>query len=308
MLSSKWLLLTGFFLLPFTEALAASVTQVKGKKALLELSRAEDAQVGEEFFAVEISGKRRALLRIVQIKNGRALADIVKGKAQVGHEIVRKGARPISQEVPPEEAEEPGSSPVADAYERGQPRSRDTGAGWGLIGEMLQMDLKVDFTAGTGSQQRNVSAALKGSSFGVSGFYDYPISPALQIRGLAGVEQLKAAGTISTADCEASTNCTFNVSYLSLHGQAKYNFLRNSTMKAWVNGGFGFLLALSKSSTVVDTSSISTDQIYSFGAGADIKMGRKTFLPVSIEYGIFPPSETVKANILFLRVGYGWVL
>jgi hypothetical protein len=45
-----------------------------------------------------------------------------------------------------------------------------------------------------------------------------------------------------------------------------------------------------------------------FSAGMDISLNNKTYIPVSFEYGLFPSSATVKANIIFLRAGYAWNL
>lgn len=150
-----------------------------------------------------------------------------------------------------------------------------------------------------------VSPSMSGMGFGLVSYYDYPLFAGLQFRGVAGYEQINASGTIGSSSCTGSTTCDFKVNYLSLYGLGKYNFSETPS-KFWITGGMGFLIALSKSSSVINESQISTNQIYSFGAGYDFAMGRKAVMPVSLEYSMFPPSTTVTASMIHVRVGYGW--
>lgn len=283
---------------------AASITQVKGAKALLEMSGLENAQAGDEFYAVDEAGKRKAILRLQQVKKGKAIADVVKGKPQTGYNLVQKGAAKAA--AAPAEGETGTMSDAAFSKAR-----RYTGNSWGLTFGMLQTSMSVDIRGGggsTGQPARSSPAAMSGSAFGITGYYDYAFSPAFQFRGVAGYEQLKAAGSISYADCSGgTTTCDFNVNYLSLYGVGKFNLLKGNT-RLWIGGGYGFLIAMSKSSTALNTSQISTNQLYTVSTGLDISVGRQSYIPIILEYGMFPASDTVKANVLYARVGYAWNL
>lgn len=296
-------------LLIASNAWAASVTQVKGKKALVDLTGQDGARAGDEFYAMSAEGKKRAILRLSQVKKGKAVADIVKGRAEIGQDLQPKSlGKSISRDV--RESDLPaGEEPIDSAYAR-RIRKRYSGASWGILGSMLQTNMTASFKSGTGFAQRDVSAEMKGSTFGVLGFYDYPLAPQFQLRGMGGLEQVSASGTLSNPDCDngKSATCTFNVTYLSLYGAGKFNFYDEGRMRMWVLGGWGFLLAASKSSNVISTGQITTNQIISLSLGADIPMGRANYIPVSIEYGMFPASDSVKANILTIRAGYAWTL
>jgi hypothetical protein len=40
--------------------------------------------------------------------------------------------------------------------------------------------------------------------------------------------------------------------------------------------------------------------------GLDYFVGNKNFIPVSLEYQLFLSSDTVSANAILFRAGYGW--
>lgn len=286
---------------------AAGVSQVKNDKVLLELSGLDGVAVGDELFTIDDAGKRKALVKITQVRRDKAIATIVKGKPAVGQDVVLKnGSKPLSREVRDTDLPSGESAPAGDYYKR--LTRRYTGNTWGVLGGLMQTNMTAKFTAGSGLLTREVSAKMKGTSFGALGYYDYPISPAFQIRGMGGLEQIGATGSVDQADCNSSTTCDFKVTYLSLYGVAKFNFFDNGGLRAWAGLHYGFLTAMSKSSSVLNTKNISTNQIYGISTGVEIPSGRSNYIPVTLDYGMFPKSDTVDANIITIRAGYGWLL
>lgn len=275
-------------------AAAASILQVKGKKAMIDTEGLDLVEPGTELVAIDGAGKRRGLLRVVQIKGNRAVAEIAKGRAEAGFEVESRTGSSA------------GSMSRAEA-DPGLDVPSASGKSAGFLLGLVQTSMSASFKAGTGTLTRDITATMGGSSFALSGYYDYPITPRLQIRGMAGYEQLSAAGSIDTADCSGTTTCDFKVSYLSLYGLGKFNFSTRPS-RFWLTGGAGFLIAMSKASTVLNTSQISTNQIFSVGLGYDVSLGRRKLMPISLEYGLFPPSDTVKATIITVRAGYAWGL
>lgn len=289
--------LTFCLLLPAL-APAASILQVKGKKAMIDVEGLDLVEPGTELVALDGSGKRRALLRVVQVKGRRAVAEIAKGRAEAGFELESRAGTSGASSAGPmsrDEGDARFEAPTA------------SGKSAGLLLGLVQTSMTASFKAGTGTLTREITATMGGSSFGLTGFYDYPITPRLQIRGMAGYEQLNASGSIDTADCTGTTTCDFKVSYLSLYGLGKFNF-STSPSRLWLTGGAGFLIAMSKASSVLNTSQISTNQIFSVGLGYDVSLGRRKVMPISFEYGLFPPSDTVKATVITVRAGYAWGL
>lgn len=288
---------------------AAGVTQVKGNKAIVELSGLDGVSVGDELYAADETGKRTAIMKVTQVKGDKALVNVTRGKAGIGHDVtLKEGSKPLSREVRDTDLPEDDAAPARDYGGSRRTRTRYTGQTWGVLGGLLQTNMTAKFTAGSGVLTRDVSTKMKGSSYGVLGYYDYPFNTAFQIRGMVGMEQLTATGTIDTADCQAGTTCDFKASYLSTYGLAKFNYVESPGLRLWVGLHYGFLIAMSKSSTVLNTSQISTNQIYGFSTGAEFPAGRGAYIPVTLDYGMFPKSDTVDANIMAIRVGYGWLL
>lgn len=277
-----------FFIAP--AANAAEIINVKNNKALIRLDETE-ASAEQEFFALDHDGKKKALLKVTAAKNGKALADILKGKAEVGYTISPRNS--------------PVSSPSSDDAEHSSTFTRKyTGNSWGLLGSLTQttMNVSIPVTAGSSTM---TTIPMTGSNFGVVGFYDYAYQPHLILRGIGGYEQLTANGTSASASCDGSANCNFEVSYLSFYGILRYNYMMNK-WKPWVGVNFGMLIAMGKSSNVIDTAGITTNQIYGVNTGLDIPLSRKSYLPLSLEYGMFPSSSTVTSSFLTIRAGYAW--
>lgn len=278
---------------------AAQVTQVKGNRVLLDLSGGMEGTVaGDELIAVDGNGKRKALLKVRQVKNNKATADITKGKADIGYTLT-----PRPQAVSRKESEE-------DSQDEGRSRRKSNGTTYGILGGYNQMQLAASFDVG--SPSRTATTNMTGSNFGITGFYDFPLTSSLQIRAMGGLEQIGGSGSTTYPDCGNGTSetCSFSATYLSFYGQGKWNFYNEKT-KAWVGLGFGYYMAMAKASNVLSESGLATNQVIDLGVGVDIPVGRrnKNFIPISFDYGMFPTSPTVsKANIMFLRAGYGWNL
>lgn len=279
-----------FLLLTAPFAHGASVLQVKGTKAMIDIDGLDVVEPGTQLVAIDAQGKRRGLLRVTQVKGRRAVADIVKGRAEKGFELEGRAS---------------SSSMGRMSREEASPSFSASGKAAGVMLGLIQTSMSASFKAGTGTLTRDVTTTMGGSSFGLTGYYDHPINPRFQIRGVAGYEQLAASGSIDTADCSGTTTCDFNVSYLSLYGLGKFN-LTTGPSKFWLSGGMGFLIAMSKASSVLNTNQISTNQIFSLGLGYDVSLGRGKMMPIALEYGLFPPSDTVKATMLTVRLGYAW--
>lgn len=274
------------FTLSFSTAFAASITTVKGNQVLID-STGSTLTVGQQLMAKDSAGKNRAILKVTKLGKNRALAEIVKGKAEVGYNIAAR--RPASVEM---------------STTQGGSLSRTlAGKKMGVVGSYLMNTMNAKFSLnGT-----NYTASMKGTGFGVLGYYDYPIKSNFEARGLGGVEQFVASESKSTALCDSGTSstCNVNITYLSLYGLLKYKFLKN-TSTYWAGGGMGYLLAASKSSTVLDISQVSTNQVFTLSAGVDVGMKNNRIMPISLDYSLFPSSGTVTASMISVRVGWGW--
>ncbi len=268
----------------YSSAESATVKKIKGTKALISVE-GSDLKINDQFFTVSSTGKKRGLLQITSIKGDQAVANVIKGIPEVGQTLlaVSMGPQKTSKATGQKKSSKASSSTSSFKH-------------MGLLGSYLMNKMAVNFTAGG----NNFSTAMVGTGFGLLGYYDYDYTNAFQLRGAGGIEQFQAAES-----CAALAACNVSISYLSGYGIAKYNFVNGST-KVWAGGGLGLLYAISKASTVLDTALITSTYTITLSAGADFDMGGGSYLPVVIDYSMFPSSASVTASYIALRVGWGW--
>lgn len=271
-------------------ALAASVSAVKDKRVMINLD-GEAASEGEEFFLINpATGKRAALIRIRQVKGTKALGDLLRGRALPGFTLQAKESQGLSADVT--SAAAAPSLSIKNSY--------------GFLGGYLMNSMTADVSFRDSFNVVNkATASMSGSGFAAGAFYDYVFSPSLVLRGYSGIEQFNVEGQADKAACAGSTDCNAKINYLALYGLLKW-YPTKGTYRFWLGGGMGYLLALSKSSTALNEAQISTNQVFTGALGLDIQRSSKAYIPISLEYNMFPASDTVKASSMLLRFGYGW--
>ena len=286
-------------------ARAATVLQVKNGKTLIDLEGAT-LNEGDEFFLINpATTKKIAIVRIKQVKKGRAVAEILKGKAQPGSTLQAKASSSAKAD---ESASHPMSADVAEDTTATLTRSYQKllKNSWGLVGEYITTSMDATFSRTT-PYNHQATTSMKGSGLGVGGFYNYAFTSRFTGYAEASLQQFNASGSTPLTDCSNSTTCDVKIMYLSFYGMGRY-YLTTSKFRSWVGLGGGYLLAASKSSSVLNASQISSNQVFSFGAGGEWQLSKKNYIPFSLEYDLFPTSPSVKANMISIRAGYGWNL
>lgn len=289
----KQSLLILFFLFLTPQLWAAKVTQVKGKKALIDLE-SDSAYVGDRFFVVDAAGKRRGLITIVQTKGKRAVADVTKGSATAGFKLVL--AKPGAGQ-----AKAGATSSGAAAQSSSSAISMKLQPGWGLMGNMIMGTMSAKFRGSTTSTTRTTSMA--GTNFGFEGFYDYTFGSNWSLRMAGAYQMFNLTGSTEGLDCQGSNTCNVNISYLGGYGHLRYHF-NHGSFASWAGFGGGMLLPVGTSSNVISTASI--NMVYGIAFGADYKLSRTNYIPFSFEYNIFPATTNVTSNMMILKAGYGW--
>ena len=298
-----------------SESFAASVTAVKNQKVLINLEGA-DVAVNDEFFLINREGKKVAIIRLKQIRNDKAIADILKGKGETGFTLQAKassvgtstGAATAKSEVNEAHKTEK-SAPTEASEDRGTARDtsylRALKDSYGIMGEYLMNTMAV--LEKNTFNNTTETANLKGTGLGIGGFYEYAANRDITVRFLGVLEQYNASGSISILGCAGQTSkeCDAKIMYLNAHALAKYYF-NQDRYRFWAGGGGGFLVPLSKSSTALNEEKIATNQVLTIGIGMDYQTSRNNYIPVSLEYNYFPPSDTVKASSILLKFGYAW--
>lgn len=265
----------------FSYAFAADITKVKGNKALINLDGIEAAE-GDVFFAIDSNGKKKGIIKIDKIKGEKAIGSISKGKAQVGWTLTKRGSKAASQDetVSPSSSKKGFTASTHDSFIGGM-------VGYGMDSAEVTLD--------SGSV-----ASLSGGGISAKGFFDYRLFPNIWFRGFAGIENFNGTGSNV---CGGAT-CDVKIMYITFDFWGRYVFSEKE-FRPWLGGGFTLLFPMSKSSTAIEENSITTTSTYGVGGGADWFISKDGFIPMSVEYQLFPSSNSSKAHIIALRFGYG---
>ncbi len=281
-----------FFIFIFTFAFthtsnAQTIVNVKEKKVLIDLE-GENLNPGDKFFAVDEAGKRKALLQIKQVKNGKAVAEILKGAAISGMAMVAAGKAHAS-------ARESSAGSIR--------RGPLVGSAYGFTGALMMNTMKISSFDTTNYGSR--SFEMVGTNFGASVFYDYPLSSNLFARGHGSLEMFDVKKKSSLPICKNETSTDCNATFLQTGFYGTFNLsLTPSPKRFWIGAGGGALIYLSKESTVLQTSRFFFNTMIMAAGGLDYFTSRNTFIPVTFEYQIIPDKEAGVTSLV-LRAGWG---
>ncbi len=277
---------------------AATVQKVKGNVAIVAFDPADGSPaVGDKFFAME-NGKKKAILQIVQIKNGRAKVKVAKGKAAEGMTVTAAGkSKGATASADGETPADPDAA-AADAAEQtttGKKKVRSAGGATvfrdmtlGLVGG-YSMDSQSVTIAGTTAQ------AMTGSGFSAKGFVDIPVTGSLGLLTRIGAEQFNVQ----------SSSFKTEIMYACVDLMLKYSF-SDGTFVPFAMGGLGLHFPISKTSNILDINRISSTTVFYGGGGFNWLMGGSTYIQMTAEYGMFPPSNDVATTFIAARAGLGF--
>lgn len=275
-----------------TTAIAHEIKSVKGNRALIEIDTSELDLLSEdqEVFAINNeTGKKAALLKIKQIKDTKAIAEILKGKVKPGFTLQGKSNTEASVEATPE--------PNASASFQRMPRN-NFGINLGYLSQT--MNAKVIKTTGTDTTN------MAGSGLSLGGFYEVAFGRSFTGVVKAQYEQFNVSGTINNPPgCSDSTSCNALFNFLSLYGSGKIYFYQDK-IRIWSSVGLGMSLPTSKTSTALDVSQSSMLQTYTVSLGLDYQLSRRNYLNMSIDMIQFFPSSTVTSSMSGLSFSYAW--
>lgn len=284
---------------------AATVSQVKGSKLLIQLDGA-DMPADTEFYVTNAEGKKIGLAKIKAVKGDKAVADLLKGKAESGNGIVMKAAG-ASNTSNLTQNQNSSSDVKTDVKARDTRATTSKGKPKNTGGLLLGLaNNTMSLTAQYGTTKENLT--MKDSGFIVKGFYDYPLTKDFIARLGAGLQMFSVKGTTSASICNngSSTSCEVGFTYLVGEAMAQY-YLTDGGFKLWGGIGYHFLVAATKKNSVPNLASdTSTNQMISFGGGFDYYMSKSSFIPFSFLMGMFPGSSNVSASSTIIQAGYGF--
>lgn len=267
---------------------AAKVSKVDGRKILFELD-GDNVKEGDVFVLLDEGGKKKGLVKVKGIRGTKAVGLLGKGKAQVGWIARVSDKVKVAKPSGPRKARE-AAKPTESGEQRGH---------WGIAAGMSMNTMSVDID-NDADQTADETVSLDGTSFSVKGIFDYLLIPQMWFRGMFGLQGLSASGKTAVG-CQNEA-CSVSIYYLSADFWGRYIFSSGS-FRPWVGGGFSLMFPMSKDVTALEDSSITNTSVISIGGGFDWQASPTMYIPIQLEYGMLPKSETVEASAITLRVG-----
>ncbi len=275
-----------------TVAWSAMVSATRGQQVLIVLEGLS-VSIGDQFYLINpASQKKVGLVTIQQVKGPKAVAILSKGRAQMGFTLQTHPSNAANTKSTNSDST---SAPVALRPQYGV-----------LVGFMQNMmTSNISYTNEVGSLLTS-SVSMTGNGYSLGGFYDYILNPGLFFEGLIAYEQFDVSGSSSTPICSSSTSCNAQINYLSLYGLLKWYLDPSPKRPWWIGGGLASMFALSKSATALNASDIQVSRALIFGGGMDFAISKNSYVPVILQYNLFPSSPTVSASSLILKTGFSF--
>lgn len=265
--------------------MAQTITNIKNKKVLIDLA-GESWGAGDKVFTLDGQGKKRALVQIRQVRNGKAVGTILKGAVSRGMSVIM--------------ARKAGSS---SSSSRSIMRGLRAGSAYGFTGSIMMNSMKVsNFNSNAYGSH---SFEMVGTNFGASMFYDYPLTTSWFVRGHGSLEMFDVSKKVNLPYCKSDTSTDCNATFLQTGFYGTFNLIFNpSPYRIWAGAGGGALVYLSKESTVLKTNSFFFNTVLMGAVGMDYFISRNTFIPVTFEYQMIPDKEAAVSSMV-IRGGWG---
>lgn len=284
-------------------ALAANILQQKDKRILIEIDPGEDVFAGRKFYLLNKDGKIAALGTVSQIRGKRAILTIEKGNYLTPSKIQWQDspAPSISADV--------NNDGEAITEERPSTRGvyRIGATKYSAVLTLSSNTMKTKQTDGSNPVPNTEDVTMKGMGIGFTGVMDRPFNDWLTLRGTLGYEPFNASGSSRFLSCNSltSTDCNAMINYISGGGYLRFDLTKSRSL-FWVAFGGTLKFPLSKKTTALLADDIKTTMTFGAATGLDYFINNKNFIPASLEYQMFQSSDTVSANIILVRAGYGW--
>ncbi len=261
---------------------AAQIAKIKGKSVLIDLAGTA-AKPGDAFYALSSDGGRKALIRISKIKGDKAIGKIIKGRPAQGMALeLRTKSASVAYKNNPYNAENKNR-----AY-------------WGGLFGYSRDSMNVDINNSLSGQFLQ-TVNMTGSGFSGKALLDYELVPQVWFRGSSGLEMFNVSGGSVCGESNAQS-CDAKIIYMTFDFLGRYVF-KQGRLSPWLGAGVSLLFPATKSTTALSEASVTTTSVFNIAGGADIVMSQKMYIPLQIEYSIFPKSDEVSASAITFRVG-----
>ncbi|OFZ12788.1 MAG: hypothetical protein A2Z20_07035 [Bdellovibrionales bacterium RBG_16_40_8] len=276
---------------------AAQVKSVKGKNIVINMQK-DSFKIDDVLEIKNSRGKTIGLVNINKVK-GKLAYGTLKGKVKKGLKVQLQQIR--TAETKQTETKRFEEKPKKRSRYRSRMLSSKTVYGIMIGFNSTSTEIKLPTTPTA------TTVSPGGTGFSLKGAMDYPLFPWLGFRGMFGLEQFKIGGASNSATkanggCDGE--CIAEINYLSADFWGRGFLTPQSKFRSWLGLGFDIMFPITKKSTALKESSITNTSIIAIGGGADWILSDKSYVPLQIEYNLYPSSKQVTASAIALRFGY----
>ncbi len=268
---------------------AAYVEKVKGKKILIFLDGMSVSK-GDMVETIDPTSKKKtAILRVTTVKDDKAIAELVRGKAKINQTVYGRAAG--------KSIKSPKEMPTTKKYVKKSTvaNHNSTFAIGGMLGVGFDtMELKLPYPTPTETVETT------GMGFSLMAVADMKLNDWFSVRALAGMEQFNVKGdSVDGGSGGYCVTCETEITYFKGAAWGKVSLFSS----VWAGLGFGLQHPLSKKTNALDEASIKSEVVYMFGGGADVELTDNMYIPLQIEYGMTPSSDFANSTYYGVRAG-----
>ena len=304
----------------------ATVSKVKGSGVLIK-NPEKKLSVGSYYYLVNSEGKKIGIVQIKKVQPGKSIGKLVKGKARPNLRLVKRKSskKTTTSGASSKKKSKKSSAPPPERIAKKPKKSKKSKKSKSGFGKLFSGDKRmgVGFATGFSSNSSDVTFlnssgqsiredSYTGTSLSFELIFDYELLRKWYIRASLGQQNFET-GDENNTQCvgnggQTGAECIVDLTYINLDLWLHYYFTQNR-FKIWAGAGIGLLLAPDGgTTTALNQDDIATTTFFQFGAGADISINDKLYIPVWAEYGLFPPSDTVDMRSISGYVGIAYRL
>ena len=249
------------------------VAQVKNKKILLQSkSENEKFQVDEIYSLFDSNHKRTGSVKIIAIKDTRAVARLIEGHAEVGQRAILS----LSKES-------------------------NSSFKFGIGLKLMQNDVSV-VQSFLGTKE---TVNLSGTNFGFNTFLGYLLTEKILTKIILGFEMHDLKVTALQTVCGGSTTnqCALKANYLTVGGRLNYEF-----ESFWLGIGGDYKSGFGIETNAFYSDDVKSKANLNFEIGKNFHFNQKQYIPISIgyEYSLNTSTDVPKISQIYLNLSYGF--
>ncbi len=290
----------------------ARVSKVKASKVLI-LSDGDSLEVGALYYLIT-SGKKKGIVKLHKVQNGKALGQLLKGYAEPGWSLRKRPSKSGSSSVatsrsrtrPTKTSRNNYSKKPMDVNPYKSKKTREHKMSGGL---WFGADYTISKTD-VGTTTSNMS----GLDYSFGAIFDYQVSERFWLRLHGGSLALTAEDEDGEKNLKCATQtqkCQIYIPYYHFGLYGRYS-LSVEPANIWIGGGASMNLPYGEFKTktnAIQTAKIQSIVMFHGAAGVDVPMNEKFYFPVWAEYVFVPgnsqPGSSISTSMMRGNIGVG---